>query len=303
MDKIDPRYTKGKIYTIKCINDNSKIYVGSTIQTLAKRLGKHKEDSKKERCKNIILYKNINNKWDNWFIELYENYSCNNKKQLLKREGEIIREIGNLNKVIAGRTRKEYVKDNQDKFNKYYKKRYEDNKEEFLEKSKERYHKNFDIISEKAKKYRETLDKEVLAEKNKQWRIDNREVLIQKNKIYYETNKEILAEKQKIYYETLDKEVLAEYHKQYRIKNKEVLKQKKKQYYESNKEEINKKNIENYNNNKEKCKERNKIYHETNKEKRKEKITCECCSVVSRGNLTDHKKTKKHIELMQEKMI
>ena len=34
-----PDYSKGQIYTIRNRNDNSKIYVGSTIQSLAVRFG------------------------------------------------------------------------------------------------------------------------------------------------------------------------------------------------------------------------------------------------------------------------
>ena len=60
--------------------------------------------------------------WDNWYIELFENFPCNSKEELNKREGEIIREIGTVNKQIAGRTYKEY---------------YEDNKDEMLKKMKE----------------------------------------------------------------------------------------------------------------------------------------------------------------------
>jgi hypothetical protein len=59
--------------------------------------------------------------FNNWYIELYENFPCDNKEQLNKREGEIIREIATLSKNIAGRTIKEY---------------YEQNKENILEKKK-----------------------------------------------------------------------------------------------------------------------------------------------------------------------
>lgn len=48
-----------------------------------------------------------------------------------------------------------------------------------------------------------------------------------------------------------------------------------------------------------------KQWHEQNKErlkvKQNEKITCECGCVVKRGSLSNHKKTKKHIMLMQLK--
>jgi hypothetical protein len=54
-----------------------------------------------------------------------KNFPCENKEQLNKREGEIIREIGTLNKKIAGRTQKEYIEDNKDKI-KEYKKEYQE---------------------------------------------------------------------------------------------------------------------------------------------------------------------------------
>ncbi len=37
-------------------------------------------------------------------MELYENFSCDNVEELHKREGEIIKEIGTLNRCVAGRT-------------------------------------------------------------------------------------------------------------------------------------------------------------------------------------------------------
>ena len=108
-----PDYSKGKIYTIRCKNDPSLIYVGSTIQSLAKRLGEHRRHSRQERCKikypNHQLYTKIED-WNDWYIELYENCPCNSKEELCKREGEIIREIGTLNRCVAGRSNKESQK-------------------------------------------------------------------------------------------------------------------------------------------------------------------------------------------------
>ena len=110
-------YNNGKIYTIRCRTDDSLIYVGSTIQSLAKRWGTHKVDSIKEKQKNRLIYTTINNDWDNWYIELYENYSCKNKEELCKKEGEIIRLIGTLNGRIEGRTWEKWYEDNREKLN------------------------------------------------------------------------------------------------------------------------------------------------------------------------------------------
>ena len=102
-----PDYQKGKIYTIRCRDDETLIYVGSSIQPLSVRWGGHKRDMLKKP--HYPLYKNMLDKGvDMFYIELYEECPCNSEEQLHKREGEVIREIGSLNKLIAGRTRKEY---------------------------------------------------------------------------------------------------------------------------------------------------------------------------------------------------
>ena len=88
-------YSKSKIYTIRNKLDTSLIYVGSTVQSLCKRWGEHKQRSRINPLK--LLYKTINNKWDEWYIELYQLYPCKNKEELQQKEGEIIRLIGNLN--------------------------------------------------------------------------------------------------------------------------------------------------------------------------------------------------------------
>ena len=131
-DVVDKRYDCGKIYVIKCKYDDTLIYVGSTISTLEERFIDHKSD------KNCSLYKCVNGDWDNWFIELYENYPCKNKYHLNKREGEVQREIATINKCIAGRTNKEYRQDNRDKIKEKMKEWYKDNREKYLEQKKEK---------------------------------------------------------------------------------------------------------------------------------------------------------------------
>jgi hypothetical protein len=88
-------YSKSKIYTIRSQSDTNLIYVGSTTQPLSKRWGEHKNDSK--LCPLRKLYRVINGEWDDWYIELYQPYPCNNREELQQKEREIIRLIGNLN--------------------------------------------------------------------------------------------------------------------------------------------------------------------------------------------------------------
>ncbi len=143
-----PDYSKGRIYTIRCRSDNTLIYVGSTIATLSRRLSEHRNASKTSNQK---LYQSVNGNWDDWYIELYEVYPCENKEQLNKREGEIIRLIGNLNTIIAGRTNKEWYNDNKEIITTKQKIYYEDNKD----KKKKYYEDNKEKISKQKKEYYE----------------------------------------------------------------------------------------------------------------------------------------------------
>ena len=140
-----PDYSKGKIYTIRNKNDLSAVYVGSTIQSLAVRLGEHKRDSKRDGYIKVAFYNQIQD-WNDWYIELYENFPCFSIEELRKREGEVIREIGTLNKNIAGRTKTDY--------DKYYR---ESHKEQIQEKYKEYYRENQQKERERLSKYYEKV--------------------------------------------------------------------------------------------------------------------------------------------------
>jgi hypothetical protein len=179
------KYKNGKIYTIRYKNDDSLIYVGSTIQPLFKRWHQHKVCLNNEKNKEYhkLLYKKIREtNIEDWYIELYEEFSCESKEQLNQREGEVIRKIGTLNKLIAGRTKVEYVEDNKDKIKKWF----IDNKDKILQKQKDYYLKNKETLKEYIKHYREI----------------NKDKLLQKKKEYYEANKEYKKEYNKKYYES-----------------------------------------------------------------------------------------------------
>ena len=177
MDKIDLRYQRGKIYTVRCYDDDTSIYVGSTIQPLSARMASHRCD------KNCSLYQYVNGNLKNWYIELYEEYPCDNKELLEKREGEVTRLIGNINKQIAGRTIKEWK---------------DDNKEQLKEKAKEYYQKNKEEKKEYSKIYFNN-NKEKNKEYQKQYRNDNKEKIKERTNKYYHNNKEKINEKAKIY--------------------------------------------------------------------------------------------------------
>jgi hypothetical protein len=93
----------GKIYKILC-NETGEVYYGSTIRTLSHRKNGHKQDVKKYdegkktkcECYNII-------KRGNFTMSLVEEYSFDNKQQLLWRERHYIEnnECVNTRRPIA----------------------------------------------------------------------------------------------------------------------------------------------------------------------------------------------------------
>ena len=196
----EERYKNGKIYTIRYRGDDSLIYVGSTCLPLYKRWHSHKSTCFSENSKcHLYIYTKIRetNDFNNWYIELYEEYPCENKEQLLKREGEIIREIGTLNSLIAGRTKKEWTEENKEKVSKQKKQWAEENKEK---------------VSEKLKQYR-TDNKEKLSEHMKQYYNENKNKILDYHKQYNEENKEKISEKRKLLYQ-INKEKISEYRKE-----------------------------------------------------------------------------------------
>lgn len=127
-----PNYQQSKIYKLWSPSKNL-VYYGSTVQTLAQRLTKHKNHYKTYEKTNHYYSSFIILECEDYKIELIEEYPCNNKEQLLKKEGEYIRTNECVNFEIAGRTNKEYYKDNKEKYIERSKKYYNDNKKQINE--------------------------------------------------------------------------------------------------------------------------------------------------------------------------
>jgi hypothetical protein len=98
-----PNYSKGKIY--KIVSDVSdKIYIGSTTQSLCKRLNDHVVGSKStSKCASSVII-------DEGFyhIVLIENFPCADRTQLEFREGQIAKTYPNrINNNLSGQTETE----------------------------------------------------------------------------------------------------------------------------------------------------------------------------------------------------
>lgn len=139
------KYQRGKIYSIRSYQTN-EVYIGSTINSLSKRLGEHKTPKNKCISTNITKYNDV-------YIELIENFPCNSRIELNKREGEIIRETECINKNIAGRNKKEWLEDNKEHVIEYQSKYKENNEEKIKNQKKEHYQLNKYIIKQKSMNY------------------------------------------------------------------------------------------------------------------------------------------------------
>ena len=131
-------YNNGKIYKIlNTIND--EVYVGSTTQSLAKRMSWHRNSLNSKRSKKQVLYQYMKEYGvDNFYIELVECFSCKSKEELLAREGHWIRCVGTLNCRVSGRTKEQYRQDNRDMYAESSRKYYQNKKEQIKEKQVEK---------------------------------------------------------------------------------------------------------------------------------------------------------------------
>ena len=100
-----PDYQNGKIYCIT-FADGRK-YIGSTAVELEKRFIGHKAEYnryKKGKLNKVSIFGIFDEIGTNGCtISLIETYPCKTRRELNKREGEIIQSTVCVNKVIAGR--------------------------------------------------------------------------------------------------------------------------------------------------------------------------------------------------------
>lgn len=108
-------YKNGKVYCIRS-HQTDKVYVGSTTVSLSRRFNKHKSKFKTgiQFCtsKHILQYPDA-------YIELIEKCPCDSKDELHAREAHHIRSMSCVNKIIPGRTHKQWAVDNAVKLKQY----------------------------------------------------------------------------------------------------------------------------------------------------------------------------------------
>jgi len=159
-------YSKSKIYRIVC-NETGEQYFGSTTQSLAKRMAKHKSNCNECMSRQII-------ERGNYDIVLCEEFPCENKAQLNARERKWIEENQCVNKQFPGRTKQEWYQENRDKVIERYKLWREENYEKDFETKKNWVDKNLKKVNE----YK------------KEWALKNREKVLKAKREHYQRKKE-----------------------------------------------------------------------------------------------------------------
>ena len=111
---------KAYIYTIRSYQTDL-IYIGSTTQSISRRMTGHRRDYKLwlDKKKNYITSCEIL-KYEDCYIELLQEVEVESKLELYRIEGENIRKHNCVNKCIAGRTDREWKQDNAKKITEYH---------------------------------------------------------------------------------------------------------------------------------------------------------------------------------------
>ena len=187
MPKVPIDYTKTIIYKLVHKDDlyDENIYTGHTTDM------RHRKNSHKTKCTNpdsdkyhlkVYQYIRENGGWDTWLMIEIEKYPCKDVHEARARERVIQTEMkAKLNSDIAGRTRKEWVKDNCDKLSEYTKQYNIDNREKIAEQRKQYHIDNRMMICEKTRNYNKH-NKDKIAEKKKQRHEANKDVINEKRR-------------------------------------------------------------------------------------------------------------------------
>ena len=145
-------YKLSKIYKLVC-NNTGKQYIGSSCQgRLCSRLTGHVRKSNTCRSREII-------EGGNYEILLIENFPCDSKDELHKRERYFIENLDCINKVIPTRTYQEYYDQNKSYILEQKKKYYKNNREQLIEQTKFFYKQNREKILEQKKEYNKKIGK------------------------------------------------------------------------------------------------------------------------------------------------
>ena len=118
---------------------------------------------------------------DNCKIELIEYYPCSTREELRRREGEVIKETECVNKRVEGRTRQEYLQDNQE-YRREYCKNYNATHKESISENKKKY------FEDKKDHLTEIIECDCGAKISRHWMNDHKKSELHQRYLKYKDN-------------------------------------------------------------------------------------------------------------------
>lgn len=111
---------QGKIYMLSSPH-HPKVYVGSTIQPMSKRLSRHR--GKANTCRSRELFEKCG---ESVQVDILEHVDVHDRKELLQHELRYLKKYEGkvVNKIMPLRNRKQHYQDNIDKMREYHRNRY-----------------------------------------------------------------------------------------------------------------------------------------------------------------------------------
>jgi hypothetical protein len=171
-EKPKNKYENGKIYQITDTNF-TECYIGSTIQSLAMRMGEHRKHYRKYKTEkyhyvsSFALFDKFG--LENCKILLLESFPCNSKEELMAREGYHVRTMKCVNKRVPGRTRAERKLEDPDRYREMIKRNNANRGEKGKSWRQKHYAKNKDQLLAQMKDYREKNKTQLQAKKNEKF--------------------------------------------------------------------------------------------------------------------------------------
>ena len=216
-----PNFARGKVYAVRN-TVNAKVYVGSTVRTLAQRMSQHRGSARD--ADPLPLYVAIREIGvEKFYIELITDCPCDRRETLHREEGRHIRELNTIapngyNSNVSGRAAAEWRVDNA----------------ETIRTKKKLYHEaNCEAIRAKVRAWAMQHPEKVV-EQGRRDRAKHADTLPASRHEFYLANKEAINATQRAYYLANKAKVKARV-KAYSLANAEAIKAKDRARYAATK--------------------------------------------------------------------
>ena len=311
-----PDFQNAKIYQIWTPGRPDLLpYIGSTTQTLAKRIGGHRRSYKcKQNGKGNDRASFIHIAEEGHRIELIREFPCETRQELLREEGREMRSRECCNQVVPGRTRAEWYEENKERLTAHRRKRYEENKEQVNAHRRKWCEENKESLRAKSKRHYEKHGERVRARVSA-YRKANKEQISAKDrkKITCPCGSSI-SRGSRSKHQRSAKHIrkLAELHRAAHLEAIRVMAGRRLERIKT--AEARAKAVRaraaQYQKHRAKCRTAQKAYHAKNREAIKarkraayklgpgKRVKCDCGQTVTQARLASHKETRAHCDLM-----